>query len=141
MTEFGELERAVASLSKSIADFPVGAISLDDLKPTEEKIQDLRHSLKDLNARILMLRAKDGAREFFLFNIDFAVLRADELRLCTSFSEKSSGVPEESEQESYDALQDATAHWTINNKVVGACLQSSETVEILESSQDTEISR
>lgn len=58
MSAFDNLENAVLSLNKSVSNFPIGAISLDDFKPTEEKIRDTRKSLKRLTARLLLLKAK-----------------------------------------------------------------------------------
>lgn len=58
MSAFDNLENAVLSLNKSVSNFPIGAVSLDDFKPTEEKINDLRKSLKRLTARLLLLKAK-----------------------------------------------------------------------------------
>lgn len=56
--EFDELERSVRKLNEVINEFPIGATSLDDFKPIEEKIQTTRESLMRLNARLLLLRAK-----------------------------------------------------------------------------------
>lgn len=58
MLAFNNLQNAVLSLHKSVSNFPVGAVSLDDFKPIEEKIQDTRKSLKRLTARLLWLKAK-----------------------------------------------------------------------------------
>ncbi|KAH0955555.1 hypothetical protein HN011_011586 [Eciton burchellii] len=56
--EFDQLEQSVTNLNAVINEFPIGAVSLDDLKPVNEKIQATRESLMHLNARLLMLRAK-----------------------------------------------------------------------------------
>lgn len=56
--ELGELERSVKRLGAVLDEFPIGAISLDDFKPIEVKIRETRESLKHLNARSLMLKAK-----------------------------------------------------------------------------------
>lgn len=52
-----QLNEALDVLEDAIVEFPVGTTTLDDLKPTEEKIEDLRRSLKPINARILTLKA------------------------------------------------------------------------------------
>lgn len=56
--ELDELEQSVKRLSAVVDQFPIGAVSLDDFKPVEEKIRETRESLMRLNARSLMLRAK-----------------------------------------------------------------------------------
>lgn len=56
--DLDELEEAVTNLGTVINDFPIGAVSLEDLKPVSEKIQATRKSLMHLHARLLMLRAK-----------------------------------------------------------------------------------
>jgi len=56
--ELDELKQSVKRLSAVVDQFPIGAVSLDDFKPVEEKIRETRESLMHLNARSLMLRAK-----------------------------------------------------------------------------------
>ncbi|KMQ91886.1 hypothetical protein RF55_8194 [Lasius niger] len=56
--ELDKLEQSVKSLNAVLNKFPIGAITLDDFKPVEEKIQTARKSLMHLNARLLMLQAK-----------------------------------------------------------------------------------
>ncbi|XP_029031852.1 uncharacterized protein LOC114870856 isoform X2 [Osmia bicornis bicornis] len=63
MLGFDNLEKAVVSLSKSISNFPIGAVSLNDFKPIEERIRETRKTLKALNARLLMLKAQRTATE------------------------------------------------------------------------------
>lgn len=58
MMEFDNLEQCVTSLNEAVNEFPIGAISLEDYKPIEKKIQITRESLMRLNARLLMLRTK-----------------------------------------------------------------------------------
>ena len=58
MLGFDNLEKAVVSLSKSISNFPIGAVSLNDFKPIEERIRETRKTLKALNARLLTLKAQ-----------------------------------------------------------------------------------
>lgn len=55
MSEFQNLKVAIKSLNKSVSNFPVGAVSIDDFTPIEERIRNMRESLKLLNARLLML--------------------------------------------------------------------------------------
>ena len=58
MSEFKRLKNAATSLGKSISNFPIGAVSLDDFKPIEERIRNTREALKNLNARSLILKAQ-----------------------------------------------------------------------------------
>lgn len=56
--ELDELEQSVKGLNAALNKFPIGAVSLNDFKPVEEKIRMARESLMHLNARLLMLQAK-----------------------------------------------------------------------------------
>lgn len=58
MTEFDLLEQSVIKLHDAVNQFPIGAISLDDFKSVEEKIQTARRSLMHLNGRLLMLKTR-----------------------------------------------------------------------------------
>ncbi|XP_012280427.1 uncharacterized protein LOC105699752 isoform X2 [Orussus abietinus] len=58
MTEFDELVAALNPLHRNVTEFPIGAVSLEDFKPIDEKIEDERESLKRINSRSLMLRVK-----------------------------------------------------------------------------------
>lgn len=55
--EIQQLDAAVNELQDAISNFPIGASTLDDFKPIDEKITDIRESLKALNARRLTLHA------------------------------------------------------------------------------------
>ena len=55
--EYQRLHRALEKLGQSIKNFPIGAISIDDFMPVEDKIKNLRTILKEMNARILDLKA------------------------------------------------------------------------------------
>ncbi|XP_033341969.1 uncharacterized protein LOC117229535 isoform X2 [Megalopta genalis] len=57
MGESEKLENAIEKLRKSVNSFRLGAISLDDYKPYEDKIKIMYNTLTQLNARILMLKA------------------------------------------------------------------------------------
>ncbi|OAD61179.1 hypothetical protein WN48_00498 [Eufriesea mexicana] len=57
MMELETLKDAVECLKNSTYSFPVGAISIDDFKPIEEKIKSKRESLKRLNSKLLTLKA------------------------------------------------------------------------------------
>ncbi|KAL6436899.1 hypothetical protein ACFW04_004926 [Cataglyphis niger] len=104
--ELNELEQSVKSLNMVLNKFPIGAISLNDFKPVEEKIQTARESLMHLNARLLMLQAKykqytdDGQRQQ---------------------EEESAGV----------ALQNITSDTLINAKTIKLCLHSITILSIL----------
>ncbi|XP_012533158.1 uncharacterized protein LOC105834879 [Monomorium pharaonis] len=93
--ELNELERSVKQLGVVLDEFPIGAISLDDFKPIEEKIRETRESLKHLNARSLMLRAKykqyidteregseDDAEDALLSVVSDTLLNAKTVKLC-----------------------------------------------------------
>jgi len=67
--EFDQLEQSVTNLNAVINQFPIGAVSLDDLKPVNKKIQATRESLMHLNARLLMLRAKYKRMSLKLHNV------------------------------------------------------------------------
>lgn len=56
--DFDELEQSVKTLNAIVNEFPICAISLEDFKPVEKKIQTTRISLMHLNARFLILTAK-----------------------------------------------------------------------------------
>ncbi|KAL0099484.1 hypothetical protein PUN28_020185 [Cardiocondyla obscurior] len=53
-----QLKHSVRRLNRVLDQFPIGAISLDDSQPIEEKIQEAKKSLMRLNARWLILKAK-----------------------------------------------------------------------------------
>ncbi|XP_053973674.1 uncharacterized protein LOC128873815 isoform X1 [Hylaeus volcanicus] len=57
MSEFRNLANAIKRLKKSVSDFPIGAVSLDDYTPVEERIRNMRELLKFLNARLITLKA------------------------------------------------------------------------------------
>lgn len=58
MDEIQQLKRSLISLKKSVSGFPLGAVTLDDLKPIEVKIRGIREALKCLNSRMKMLKIK-----------------------------------------------------------------------------------
>lgn len=58
MSEFDDLKDAIACLNESVSNFPIGAISIEDFKPIEERITDTRALLKCLNAKLLILKAQ-----------------------------------------------------------------------------------
>lgn len=99
MTELKRLEDAVKKLKKSTSEFPIGAVCLDDFKPVEEKIKNMRDSLKHLNARLLSLKAQNE-------------------------SQLTSDTPEEDEENTFKSLQEATAKSHLNNITIKLCLHS-----------------
>lgn len=105
--ELDELERSVKSLNAVLNKFPIGAVSLDDFKPVEEKIQMTRESLKHLNARLLMFQAK------------YKQYTSDQRR-----QEEDGSSPE-------DALQNVTSDTLINAKAIKLCLHSTTILSIL----------
>ena len=58
MENYNLLDAALDRLNKNIKKFPVGAETLDDYKPLEEKVEDVKRELKNLYARILILKAR-----------------------------------------------------------------------------------
>ncbi|XP_024870226.1 uncharacterized protein LOC112453611 [Temnothorax curvispinosus] len=103
--ELDELERSVKRLNAVVDGFPIGAASLDDFKPIEEKIRAARESLMRLNARSLMLRAK--------------------------YKQYIDNGREEDEDEAGDALQSVVSDTLINAKAIKLCLHSTTVLSIL----------
>ena len=69
--EYERLSRALEMLGKKIEEFPVGAISVEDFIPVEDKIKNLRTVLKEMDARILNLKAAIGKGKFKLLRVTF----------------------------------------------------------------------
>lgn len=61
--QYDNLEKALNLLRKNIADFTVRAISFNDFKPVEEKIEIIRETLKRLRARVLALKVRKSISE------------------------------------------------------------------------------
>ncbi|XP_043800689.1 uncharacterized protein LOC122719152 [Apis laboriosa] len=98
MSKYENLIQAIACLSKNIYNFPIGAVSIEDFKPIEEKIKTTRESLKHLNAKLLLLKAQDEYKR-----------------------------NEESEEETENIvtnLHEATANSLINKAAIKLCLHS-----------------
>ncbi|KOC64972.1 hypothetical protein WH47_04561 [Habropoda laboriosa] len=110
MSEFKALQNALISLSESVDDFSVGAVSLDDFKPIEEKIRDKRKALKRLNSRILMLKAQNEYQ--------------------TTSEEAKEDV-----KTTVENLHEATANSLINDAAIKLCLHSYTIEAILEGKQ------
>ncbi|CAK9819405.1 hypothetical protein ANTPLA_LOCUS10226 [Anthophora plagiata] len=106
MEEFKILQNALMTLSESVRNFPVGAISLDDFKGIEEKIWDRRKSLKRLNSRILMLKAQNDYQ--------------------------TSEEPSEDVRTAVSNLHEATAIALVNDAAIKLCLHSYTIRAILE---------
>ena len=53
-----QLSEAISALENAIGEFPKGVATLDDYKSTEEKISDLRYSLKLIKAKSRSLKAR-----------------------------------------------------------------------------------
>lgn len=111
MAELKRLENAVKKLRQTISEFPIGAVSLNDFKPVEEKIRDKRDSLKRLNARLLSLKAQN----------DLQLTRDD--------------APEDDEERIYKSLQEETANSHLNNITLKLCLHSYAVQAILSGKQ------
>lgn len=63
MDAIEQLQRSLNILQSNVSKFPIGAVTPDDYKPIEEKIQDLRVSLKCLSSRLQMLQVKLNLRK------------------------------------------------------------------------------
>lgn len=111
MVELDELERFVGKLSAVMDRFPIGAISMDDFKPTEEKIRTTRESLMHLNARSLLLKAK--------------------------YKQSSDGRRRGSEDEVRD-MPSVVSDKLINAKAVKLCLHSTTILSILGNMEGSE---
>lgn len=62
MEEVKSLEKALQALHSNIIKFPIGAVSLQDFKPVDEKIKETRQVLQHVNATILRLKVLNEAR-------------------------------------------------------------------------------
>ncbi|XP_032673485.1 uncharacterized protein LOC116845187 [Odontomachus brunneus] len=103
--ELDNLEQCVKNLNNVVNEFPIGAVSLDDYKPIEKKIQTAKESLMRLNARLLMLKAR---------------------------YKQGMGVEEsrEIEEELGDTLQKVISDTLINAKAIKLCLHSTTIISI-----------
>ena len=99
MSEFKRLKNAATRLGESISNFPIGAVSLDDFKPIEERIRNSREALKNLNARSLILRAQH----------EYQMTRDE---------------PEGDAVTTATSLHKATADSLVNNQGIKLCLHS-----------------
>ncbi|EZA50370.1 hypothetical protein X777_11181 [Ooceraea biroi] len=113
--ELGELEQSVENLGAVINDFPIGAVSLDDFKPVNEKIQATRESLMHLNARLLLLRAK-----------------------YKQYTERTDDGSRRNEEDLSGVLQDIISDTLINSKAIKLCLHSTTILSILSKKEGTE---
>ncbi|XP_060817268.1 uncharacterized protein LOC132907846 [Bombus pascuorum] len=107
MSEFDDLKDAIACLNESVSNFPIGAISIEDFKPIEERITDTRALLKCLNAKLLILKAQ---HDFY-----------------TAAEE-----PVEDLKDTVTNLHEATASSLITNTAIKLCLHSHSIQAILE---------
>ncbi|XP_076654805.1 uncharacterized protein LOC143360093 [Halictus rubicundus] len=117
MTEFQHLEDAIEKLNKSISNFCVGADSLDDYKPVEDRIKNMRDSLTQLSAKLIMLKAH------------------------TKFL-KTKDMTGEVKADTVTKLHEATSESLLNNKAIKLCLHSYAIQRILkgeEGDQDKQI--
>ncbi|KAK2575414.1 hypothetical protein KPH14_008327 [Odynerus spinipes] len=99
---------------KSVIEFSVGAVSLDDYRPVNEKIQIMRETLRRLNARVLMLKIKRDTKS------------SDEM-------------PTESIEDTYQRLQEDTARTIINNNAIKQCLLSSAIGDVMSNKTHVDI--
>ncbi|XP_012235026.1 chromosome partition protein Smc-like [Linepithema humile] len=107
---FDKLEQSIKNLNAVVNKFPIGAISSNDFKPVEEKMQTARMSLMHTNARFLILAAK--IKQY----IDNRQQRKKEIK----------GV-----------LQDVTSDTLVNTKAIKLCLHSITALSILNEEEGT----
>ncbi|XP_029165525.1 uncharacterized protein LOC114936488 [Nylanderia fulva] len=103
--ELDKLEQSVKSLNAVLNKFPIGAITLDDFKPVEEKIQTTRRSLMHLNARLLMLQAK--------------------------YKQYTDPGRRRKEEDIGNVLQSVISNTLINDKAIKLCLHSTTILSLL----------
>lgn len=58
MPNYKNLEQALKQLRENVAEFSIGAVSRDDYRPPDEKIEILRKSIHRLSSRTIILKAK-----------------------------------------------------------------------------------
>ncbi|XP_043253261.1 uncharacterized protein LOC122397871 [Colletes gigas] len=115
MSEFENLSRAIKSLNKSVSNFPVGAVSLDDYTPIEERISNMRELLQFLNARLIMLKTHHES---------------------ATASNATDNEFEEDMEHTITHLHEETANFHITNKAFKLCLHTEATQAILEAKDD-----
>lgn len=142
LDQLDELERAVTRLRAVIDGFPIGAVSLDDFKPVEEKIWETRESLMRLNVRSLLLRAKHKRtsksprtlsngfplRDFYLNS-----------RLFTEYIDD--GRRGNGDENNGGTLQNVVNDTLINARAVKLCLHSTTILSILSEKEGDEEDR
>lgn len=109
--DFDKLEQSVTNLNAVINKFPIYAISLDDFKPVEEKIQTARISLMHLNARFLILAAK--------------------------YKQYINNTQKRNKKNIKGVLQYVTSDTLINAKAIKLCLHSTTILSILSNKEGT----
>lgn len=114
MSMFEELNDALVALKNSISNFKFGAISLDDLKPVEEKFQDLQERLKHLNARLMLHKAQ------------------------CEFQTRDETKPQKTVEETIKDTYENQAISIVNNLAVKQCLHSYNVQAILSSTENDE---
>ncbi|XP_033220522.1 uncharacterized protein LOC117175087 [Belonocnema kinseyi] len=97
--EYERLSRALEMLGRKVKEFPIGAISIDDFMPVEDKIRKLRTTLKEMDARSLSLKA---------------AIRKSRVRQ----------VAERDINETLEKLNEETSNYIINEKTINLCLEA-----------------
>ncbi|KYN05209.1 hypothetical protein ALC62_03882 [Cyphomyrmex costatus] len=113
LDELDQMEQSVKQLNTAINEFQIGAISLNELRPIEEKVYTIRKSLMPLNARLLMLEANYKQRE-----------HADDTH-------------SESQDKVKSTLQNVTSDTLLNAKAAKLCIHSSTILSILSNKEGT----
>ncbi|XP_046428250.1 uncharacterized protein LOC124183607 isoform X4 [Neodiprion fabricii] len=93
-----QLTQALQALSKSVSNFHVGAVSTDDFKPIEEKIEDIRQILRKQKAHWILVNTKHNAHSVTEGNQDVG--------------------------NGFEDLHQAVGDLRIANSMVNVCLQS-----------------
>ncbi|XP_058789379.1 uncharacterized protein LOC131663189 isoform X2 [Phymastichus coffea] len=111
--EIRQLNNAISILDSTISEFPIGASTPDDFKPIEDKIINLRESLRALDARRLTVNAQ----------ID---------------SEMLEDLSEGDLIRSFERLNENTTNYLINFKTLKLCYQSKAIQDIIYKNEGSE---
>ncbi|KAL2735528.1 uncharacterized protein V1478_003168 [Vespula squamosa] len=114
MPDFKNLEQALKQLRENVAEFSIGAVSRDDYRPPDEKIEILRKSIHRLSSRMIMLKAKKDN----ILNEEMPVTNMENI---------------------FQNLQEDTAKAIINNIAIQQCLHSSTILDVMSDENQTDV--
>ncbi|KAL2729075.1 uncharacterized protein V1477_016556 [Vespula maculifrons] len=106
MPNYNNLEQALKQLRENVAEFSIGAVSRDDYRPPDEKIEILRKSIHRLSSRTIILKAKKDI----------------------TLNEE---IPTTNMENIFQELQENTAKAIINNIAIEQCLRSSTILDVM----------